>query len=102
MSKLDAADVLQWVEAEKEIQSNLDASVTQEVPEGKEYKKALLQLNAAGKAETEAAIKYAQLKSEIYMNRYRIRAYEEETEYIANAIMNFKNVKIDDYKKISN
>ena len=36
------------------------------------------------------------------MNRYRIRAYEEETEYIANAIMNFKNVKIDDYKKISN
>ena len=102
MSKLDAADVLQWIEAEKEIQSNLDASVTQEVPEGKEYKKALLQLNAAGKAETEAAIKYAQLKSEIYMNRYRIRAYEEETEYIANAIMNFKNVKIDDYKKISN
>lgn len=99
MSKLDAADVLQWVEAEKEIQGNLDASVTQEVPGGKDYKKALLQLNAAGKAETEAAIKYAQLKSEIYLNRYRIRAYEEETEYTANALMNFKNVEIDDYKK---
>lgn len=77
-SKLNAFEVLEWDLAKAHVEGMMDASLSAEIPEALSYKKAILQLIAAGKAHTEAAIDFVQLKVDIYMNEYRQRAYGRE------------------------
>ena len=85
LSKLDAADVLEWDIAAKQVEGMMDASLSADVPETLAYKTAILKMVTAGKAETEASIEFAQLKAEIYMNKFKMAAYDSEIEFISNA-----------------
>ena len=85
VSNLNAADVLEWDIAAKQVEGMMDASLSAEIPETLSYKTAILKMVTAGKAETEASIEFVQLKSEVYMNKYKMDAYDSEIKFIKKA-----------------
>ena len=99
LSQLDAADVLEWDLAAKQVEGMMDASLSAEVPETLSYKTAILKMVTAGKAETEASIRFAQLKSEILLNEYKIASYDSEIEFIGNARKSLSAKTTNDFQK---
>ena len=91
ISGLNAADILEWDIAARQVEGMMDASLSAEIPETLAYKTAILKMVTAGKAETEASIEYAELMGDIYMTKYRMKAYEDEITYINNARKNLLN-----------
>ena len=53
----------------------------------------------AGKAETEASIEFTQLKADIYMNKFKMAAYDSEIEFIGNARKSLAAKTTNDFQK---
>ena len=75
---IDAADMLNWNIAKADIETMMDSALTNEIRETYAYKKSLMRMIEAGKAETEAMLEKAKLQAEITLKEFEVRQYQRE------------------------
>ena len=77
---IDAVDMLNWNIAKADIETMMDSALTNEIPETYAYKKSLMRMIEAGKAETEAMLEKAKRQAEITLKEFEVRQYQRERE----------------------
>ena len=82
IGNIDAADMLNWNIAKTDIETMMDSALTNEIPETYAYKKSLMRMIEAGKAETEAMLEKAKLQAKITLKEFEIKQYRREVALI--------------------
>lgn len=93
---IDAADMLNWDIAKTDIENMMDSALTNEIPETYAYKKSLLCMIEAGKAETEAMLEKAKIQAEITLKEFEIKQYQREV-----AVIQTKNAELGNEERIN-
>ncbi|XP_066931050.1 uncharacterized protein [Clytia hemisphaerica] len=76
--EVDPSDLLEWDVAIKDVETMMDSSLTAEVSETNNYKKALLRMMTAGRAETEAILMKSKIEANIVLKIFEKKNYENE------------------------
>ena len=84
---IDTTDMLNWNIAKADIETMMDSSLTNEIPEMYAYQESLMRMIEAGKAEAEAMLEKAKLQGEITLKEFEVRQYQRETAMIQRHVL---------------
>ena len=102
---IDAADMLNWDIAKTDIETMMDSALTNEIPETYAYKKSLMRMIEAGKAETEGMLVKAKLQAEVTLKEFEVNQYQAEVAMIESATPELWNQEganmVEDIRQIS-
>ena len=91
ISDIDAADMLNWDIAKTDIETMMDSALTNEIPETYGYKKSLMRMIEAGKAETEGMLVKSKLQAEMTLKEFEVKQYQEEVAMIESTTSELRN-----------